>query len=229
MNINRFHKILLSPLVLSCIYLLCISFNSQFENYIDSSIIPILCSGVVLIAVFYLFILGLINRNIRSFVLVGCFICAVTPLSVMYPWVAAPDNMGMGFGGYAFFLDWLTKYPNFLRINIEVLLGIICVILSSMVPAVFCYLYTSGKPYQKGLFILAFIEISTFIPVFFKLDWLMILLGTCGIFRLGGTHSNNLVVLAGPFLKLLSFIFMMIVILLKIVKKHGLIAKRNER
>lgn len=53
-------------------------------------------------------------------------ITLLSPLSVVLPWASVPANIGLGLANFAFFVEWLTKYPNFGPINYEVLLGILC-------------------------------------------------------------------------------------------------------
>jgi hypothetical protein len=219
MNKIPYQTISVFPLFLSCIYIVSSTFNHEIEYIINTSVFPILFSFVFIIVLLASLTIGLITRNVRYIQIGFNTICALTPLSLIYPWVAAPGNIGIGYGGYVFFLDWLLKYPNFANINIEVFIGLLCVLLSSSIPAIYCYLYVSKKRYQKVLLLLVFIEIAAYLPVLIKLDWLLFL---------SGIAIRDVSVLNGPSLRFLSFLILTGITSLNLVKHNNLLKVKNK-
>ena len=93
--------------------------------------------------------------------------CVLAPLAVLSVWTLAP---GPGYGGWGFFLHWLTKYPNFGPINIEVFLGIVCVLLSSFLPAVFAGYAITQRPRRLAVLTLLALELACLVAVIINLD-----------------------------------------------------------
>ena len=93
------------------------------------------------------------------------------PLSVIYPWTVAAGGLGPAAGGFPFFIDWLTKYPNWGPINYEVLLGILCVLGASSIPVAFAMYYVLARPPRMWVLgtILA-LDLIAFIPLMIDLD-----------------------------------------------------------
>jgi hypothetical protein len=198
--------LLLFPLMLSCIYILSSSVNSEIEHAISSSIAPSILVLIILLTLVVIFTFGIINKKPRLIRTALLSICALTPFAVMYPWVATPDNIGMSYGGYRFFLEWLTKYPNFGPINSEVLLGMACVVLASFIPAVYCYGKAFEKYHRTIIVLLLLVEVAAYLPVLIRLDWLLFLGGIWGNYRSGEILIRDLSVLTGPSLRLVSFL-----------------------
>lgn len=76
-------------------------------------------------------------RTLRTAaLLVPCFLA---PTALLHPWSLAPSNLpgGVGWGGVTLFSNWLTKYPNFGPVNIEVLAGLGAVLVLGVLPVVF--------------------------------------------------------------------------------------------
>lgn len=93
--------------------------------------------------------------------------CFLAPLAVLSAWTPTP---GPGYGGWGFFLHWLTKYPNFGPINIEVFLGIVCVLLSALLPAVFAGYAITQHPRRLSVLALLALELACLVAVVIKLD-----------------------------------------------------------
>jgi uncharacterized membrane protein YhaH (DUF805 family) len=179
--------------------------NHSVEQIIDTSVAPVIVGFIIIIALLVPSIIGVIKRN-SDYRRTGFrTLCALTPLSLLYPWVVVPGNLGMSYGGYGFFLEWLTKYPNFGAVNIEVFIGIGCVLFSSLLPAIICAMYTF-KRHRKVIIALTIIEIAAYLPVLIKLDWLLFLSGVMGNSWMGGGSGRDMMVMIGPVLRLVSFI-----------------------
>jgi hypothetical protein len=206
MDNNRYRMLTLFPLLSDCIYIIGATFFHEIEHAINASAIPVLFSFIFIFAFFVPSVLGLLKQNTR-YIQFGLFsICALTPFSLIYPWVITPGNMGLSCGGYTFFLEWLTKYPNFGKINIEVFIGIASVLISSLLPAILSYLHNFKMHYRRIIIAMVIIEIAAYVPVLIKLDWLMFLSGIMGNSWLGGGTIRDLSVATGPSLRLVSFL-----------------------
>lgn len=96
--------------------------------------------------------------------------CSLAPLALFRAWTIAPGPLGVSYGSYEFFLHWLTKYPNFGPINIEVMLGIACVVVSSCGPAVFAAVVAAGRRRVVTVLILVVLVVPSYIAVVIHLD-----------------------------------------------------------
>jgi len=107
--------------------------------------------------------------------------CFLAPLSIVYPWTVAPTHLGVGYGGFTFFLRWLTKYPNLGPVNYEVLLGMLCVLGSSSMPVLFAAytLYRKAPTIAVSAFILL-ASLVPFVPAFVRLDLDLVRMGLAG-------------------------------------------------
>lgn len=93
--------------------------------------------------------------------------CALAPTACAAPWVPS----GWGFDGWQYFLHWLTKYPNAGPINIQVLLGILCVLGVLFAPLGFgLYGLLVRQPRVKHLSVLALLYLVPQLAVFIQLD-----------------------------------------------------------
>lgn len=76
----------------------------------------------------------------------------MAPLTLVFPWVTTP---GLGYGsysqgGFAFFLGWLRRYPSLGPFNLDVLLGILCVIACAGVPLAYAlHTLARGAPLRR--------------------------------------------------------------------------------
>jgi hypothetical protein len=92
-------------------------------------------------------------------------------LGLLFPWAVVPSHIGFATGGWSFFLEWLTKYPNFGPINLEVGLGILFVVVCSLLPFGFgAYLVFAKTPRRRVLVMLLVAELVFFLPVLTQLD-----------------------------------------------------------
>ena len=65
-------------------------------------------------------------------------LCLLSPLVVVPAWTTTAGPLpGVGLANFGFFVGWLTRYPNLGPINYEVLLGIVCVLGTAILPALF--------------------------------------------------------------------------------------------
>jgi hypothetical protein len=102
--------------------------------------------------------------------------CWLAPLAILNAWTLAP-GFPYAYGGYGFFLHWLTKYPNFGPINLEVFLGIVCVLLSSLLPAVFASYAITQRPRRLAVLALVALELPCLVAVIINLDFGLLLAG----------------------------------------------------
>lgn len=102
--------------------------------------------------------------------------CSLAPLAILNAWTLAP-GFPYAYGGYGFFIHWLTKYPNFGPINFEVFLGIACVLLSSFLPALFASYAITQYPRRLPVLALVALELPCLVAVIINLDFALLLAG----------------------------------------------------
>lgn len=197
------------PLCISCVYLFCLPINHSFECFFSTSIVRVVIPLLLGFLVATLFTIGIISRR-RKYFLSGCLLmCSCTPLAVIFPWILVPDNLGMSLGSYLFFLDWLKKYPDFWGVNVIVLIGILCVLLASMVPAMYAYCHVFKRKNKKTAWILFALEIGSYFPVLIKSDYLLLMFGLLGIWH-KKTSTEDILSLNGALLRLISFLIVLV-------------------
>ena len=169
---------MLIPLGLALVYLFSNPFFGGLEYYFAQP-----WAGYVQLTLFIalpvLFVTtGVIFREHAQTLLrfAGLSSCILAPLAVLNAWTLAPGP-GVCYGGYGYFIHWLTKYPNFGPINIEVLLGIICVLVSSLVPAVFAAYVLSEHHRRIVILALLLLDVTCLVAVIIKLDIALLLAG----------------------------------------------------
>ena len=196
------------PCLLSCAYLLGDALNQRTEYYINTTIIPELLLIIIAAVVVFYLLYAIIKRDNKYIIYCCLSICSLTPFSAMYPWVISPGHLGIGFGGFNFFIEWLTKYPDFWKINIEVLIGIICFITASFVPGIFSCIYVRKK--SRGILaLLAIVEIVFYAPVLVKLDYpFFSIVVTNVLYKI--SPIGYCASLFGPVLRLISFVAIMV-------------------
>ncbi len=131
----------------------------------------------------------------------------LAPLAVCFPWTVAPSHLGVAFGEFAFFLHWLTKYPDWGSVNREVLLGILCVLGCAFLPWLAAVLHLrrrGGRVAGMGLLGLVLIPYA---PVLIQLDLGLFLVGTFGAKLIMGVRPPIWVVF-GSVLRLASILSM---------------------
>jgi hypothetical protein len=148
-------------------------------------------------------------RHRRWALLAPCFLA---PLAVTSAWTAQPDHLGgASFEGFAFFLRWLTRYPNLGPVNRDVLLGILCVLGASSVPTGFGA-HVLRVPTMSRRVIAAWlaVDLVAYLPVLVKLDGPAV---ATYVSALGaGTHSALLAPgpISGAILRLFAVVAMIV-------------------
>lgn len=101
-------------------------------------------------------------------------LCSTAPLALLYPWVVAAGPLPGSFGGFSYFLGWLTRYPNWGPVNIEVLAGMVAVLATGFLPALAAALAVVGTPRRVILGTIA-LALLAYVPVLVRLDLEMVL------------------------------------------------------
>jgi hypothetical protein len=187
------------PLAVSVVYLLVCPAWYNLDSFLMSSS----AAYVQMVLLVALPILALFRPCSRIF---GCsrislsslIVCSLVPLAVLDAWVPAPGFPG-ALGGYRYFLHWLTKYPNFGPINIEVLLGLVCVLMASFIPAVFAIFASAGRLRPSIALAIIAGELLFLVPVILSLD--------IGLLLAGVSFKSPLHFM-GPVLRFTGLIFM---------------------
>lgn len=139
------------------------------------------------------------NQPSREFWLYMCFL---SPFAVIYPWVITSGTPSAGYGGFLYFIEWLTKHPNLGPINIQVLIGTVCVIGIALLPAIYAYQALAEKPELGKLIFYLSLFLLFFAPVFIRLDLMLWLSGWSGepLSANNGGARQGLALLYGPLL-----------------------------
>lgn len=93
----------------------------------------------------------------------------LSPLSLLFPWAAAPGHLGLAVGGPSFFRTWLTKYPSLGPVNGEVLAGILCLLGAAFLPCLFAHLWLRCAQ-RRWLLAVAALGLLCWVPVAVRLD-----------------------------------------------------------
>ena len=149
------------------------------------------------------------HQWMRLAVLAPCFLA---PLSILHVWAIVPSPMGVGLGGLQTFLHWLTKYPNWGPVNMEILLGILCVLGAGATPVGFGLAALKPKVHRWVLVLLAIGWAIPFVTVVLYLDGTLWWLGTTSFPSFGGPVTDRSV-LYGPILRAMPVISMGVVLL----------------
>jgi hypothetical protein len=107
------------------------------------------------------------------------YLCFLAPFALWYPWVIT-NASETGYGGFLYLVEWLTKNPNFGAVNLQVLIGIICMITITVLPPVYAFHALSDKPRMSRLLLLFSIGLLAFMPVFIRLDLMLWISGFGG-------------------------------------------------
>ncbi|WP_455212060.1 hypothetical protein [Kaarinaea lacus] len=105
------------------------------------------------------------------------YLCFLAPFALWYPWVITGGSTDPGYGGILHFMEWLTKNPNVGPVNIQVLIGVICMITITALPPVYAFHALSEKPVMGRLLVLYSICLIAFTPVFIRLDLMLWITG----------------------------------------------------
>jgi hypothetical protein len=117
---------------------------------------------------------GLHTVHSNNFLL---YLCFLAPFALWYPWVITGGHTYPGYGGFLYFMEWLTKHPNLGPINIQVFIGIICVIALALLPSFYANQALSEKPRAGVLLLLLSLCLIAFAPVFIRLDLMLWITG----------------------------------------------------
>ena len=226
-------QVLLLPAILSCGYLIAIVFNERVHDAFNTS--PFVY-GPLALALFMpvcFAVAAAIARSRKQELWRAALlsVCAVAPFAVFYPWVIIPGKIGLATGDFLFFLGWLTRYPNLGPLNVEVFLGICCVILASFLPALFAYCSMGAVPRRKrsktSLGILL-VDVIVTIPLFANLDRSLLLFWVFGYTWLDGeTHIRNVFLAIGPLLRLIALAIAVLVMLKPPINAKGIDLERS--
>jgi hypothetical protein len=141
--------------------------------------------------------------------------CFLTPFGLLGGWALVPGHLGVAVAGFTFFAGWLTKYPNFLGINGEVLAGMICIVGASFIPPLAGLLCLGDRsPNKKLLGALFAWELVFFVAILYRLDalaWLFLFDG--GLTNI--PFLDRLSQVAAPLLRAVGFIGMAALTILK--------------
>ena len=136
-------------------------------SYIFENIIPIIIT-ISLMITFIILSLFIKKENYFFVKLAMLIPLIMAPFSILGHWSIWESNSGI-----TFFLKWLTKYPNFGPINYEVLLGIICIVMCSVIPVVFAFYFLRVKKCKSvNLIIIILLDLLFYIPVIIRLDFI---------------------------------------------------------
>jgi len=108
------------------------------------------------------------------------YLCFLAPFAILYPWVLTGGHSYPGYGGFLYFMEWLTKYPNLGPVNIQVLIGLVCIIAVGILPSFYAYQALSEKPRVANLLLLFSLCLIAFAPVFIRLDLMLWITGFSG-------------------------------------------------
>lgn len=146
---------MLVPLSLSVVYLAVVPFAPRVDDLVLHAVVEYAQLGLLFALPVALLVLARVHPAhapaYRRFAMLSP--CVLAPLAVLHAWTVGLKAPGT-FGGFCFFLHWLTKYPNLGPVNWEVLLGILCVLGSSFIPALFALYAVSRAPRRLVVLIL---------------------------------------------------------------------------
>jgi hypothetical protein len=108
------------------------------------------------------------------------YLCFLAPFALWYPWVITSGPTTPGYGGFLHFMQWLTKNPNAGTVNLQVFIGIVCMIAITALPPVYAFHALSEKPRMGRLLLLFSICLIAFMPVFIRLDLMLWISGFGG-------------------------------------------------
>jgi hypothetical protein len=188
-------------LSLGLVYVALSTLSGQAEHRVSSSAVPLVAALLYAVSLMGLLAAAVVKKDRGSVRMLALGVCGMAPLAVIYPWVCVPDNLGIGYAGYRFFLEWLHKHGP--AVNMKVLAGIACVLLASFVPAVYVVLCRVNKPRcrRTTIVILLLIETAAYIPVLVKLDWFLLLFSAVDL-------TGDPIAASGPLLRLAALFAM---------------------
>ncbi len=184
----------LIPLFIALIYLLtalAFKIDSVFYDTFWFDLAPLV---LVIASITWLYRKFVLRRDLSNDF--WLYLCFLAPFALWYPWVITSGSMKPGYGGFLYFIEWLTKNPNIGAVNIQVLIGIVCMIIISVLPPVYAFHALSDKPRMSRLLVLFSICLLAFMPVFIRLDLMLWISGLRGSSSAtvdnGGVHGLEL-------------------------------------
>jgi hypothetical protein len=126
------------------------------------------------------------------------YLCFLAPFALWYPWVVTHGSGHADYGGVLYFMQWLTKHPNVGPVNIQILIGMVCMIAITVLPAVYAFHALSDKPRMGTLLVLYSVCLLAFVPVFIRLDLMLWVSGFSGNLPQTGDDINGLELTYGP-------------------------------
>lgn len=224
--IVKIRILLLLPLCISIAYLL-LSIPFRMTGYhVDTSPFIYVPAVLAIIVPMLMVSAARIKNDLKNQFSMMALLspCFLAPLAVIYPWAVVPGNLGVGLAGFQFFLVWLNKYPNAGPVNIQVMLGIICVILACWLPTLFAFIYSvQSRTLNRKLVILCGAQIVIMVPIIINLDFGLLWCGIIGFSGFGDEFKTREVMAAtGPLFRLISM-----VIMVKLTVRSVIISKRK--
>lgn len=188
------------PFALSLFYVLACLLRLLSENVVGIlEILPFpLFTFILTVVLLFLEKTHSSHKESRSKIAyaVPAFMC---PTALCSAWTLSPSHFGgIAWGGVYYFMEEVTRYPNFGSFNTMILLGMLTMLCASLLPAMIAWGYLSVWP---KLTICAFtlLAVTVYLIVAVKLDlnlWL------AGIF---GTKQESLIfLLYGPLTRTLA-------------------------
>lgn len=162
---------LLIPLFIALIYLLtavAFKIDSVFYDTFWFDLPPLVLVTASFIWIYRKFVL---RRTLSSDF--WLYLCFLAPFALWYPWVITGGSTDPGYGGVLHFMTWLTKNPNFGSVNLQVLIGIVCMIAITVLPPVYAFHALSDKPHMGRLLVIYSICLIAFMPVLVRLDLML--------------------------------------------------------
>jgi hypothetical protein len=135
--------------------------------------------------------------------------CALTPVAALGPWTVAPSHLGVAPAHFPFFVSWLSRYPNFGPINLEVLLGTGAMLGACAMPTFFTWYSLSSASSEQKRWLIFALHLVAYVPVLFELDFSLV------IFALATLQSDaaNILFLSAPLQRMVSTIAMFVLAL----------------
>lgn len=155
-------------------------------------------------------VLAFMTRGLSARVLASRLVAVpalLAPLSVAFPWTVTPSHFGVEFGGFGFFVEWLTKYPTLGPINVEVLLGLLGILGCAFLPWLSAALVLSHRSSRITRAVLLGLVLIPYLPVLIRLD---VVLFTMGVLFKGPAFVPDppIWVAFGPLLRLTGILSM---------------------
>lgn len=130
----------------------------------------------------------------------------MAPMALFNAWTLVPSHIGgVSWGGIHYFLETVTRYPNFSSVNSMLFLGMLAVLCASYLPVIIAWGYLSFWS-KRTMYVLALLALAAYLMVAANLDFNLWLAGLYGteehslIFLLHGPISRTLAVISACYL-----------------------------